>query len=374
MSLGKAGLFLGLGSLVLLARLVVAGETTPAGHADQGGVAEAEKDAKPAAGGESVEQLIEQLDSAEYDKREAACGKLAAKGKAAIAALENASANGNLEVSSRATTLLGKLLKSSDAATADAASSALKRLANGDSAAAARKAKSILDEKIGSKDAPGMNAGGGIVFGNGGGRIVINGGQLNFGGGALRTMSVKTVNGVKEINASEDGKTVKIQDDPAKGIKVELTEKENGKEVTKKYDAKNADELKKNHPSAYEIYKKYGAEQPANGVLQGVIQLQIGNVPIPGNGLPAVPLQPAAPLLGRPMVPATAPGGAAQQEKNLQVTMATRKIKSLSSQLERLQKAEACKDASPESKAELKKQISELSKQMEALRGQLGDK
>ena len=56
----------------------------------------------------------------------------------------------------------------------------------------------------------------------------------------MRTMSVKNVNGVKEINASEDGKTVKIQDDPAQGIKIEVTEKQNGKEVTKKYEARTS--------------------------------------------------------------------------------------------------------------------------------------
>ena len=56
------------------------------------------------------------------------------------------------------------------------------------------------------------------------------------------------------------------------------------------------------------------------------------------------------------------------------MAVATHLVKNLSSQLERLQKAEACKNASPESKAELKKQIDELSKQLESLRGQLGDK
>ena len=79
-------------------------------------------------------------------------------------------------------------------------------------------------------------------------------------------MSVKNINGVKEISASEDGKTVKIKDDPAQGIKIELTEKQNGKEVTKKYDAKNVEELKKKQPAGYELYKKYGDEQPGNGL------------------------------------------------------------------------------------------------------------
>jgi len=364
----------------------MAGETVPTVPADKGNVPAAEKDAKlaaasesPAAAKESVEQLIEQLDAADYETREAACGKLAAKGKAAIAAIEKAAAHGNLEVSSRATTILGKLLKSSDEATAKAANEALQHLADSDSPAAARKAKSILDKKNGLKgNAPGM---GGIVMpGNGFGQIIINGGQLNIGGGgAMRTMSVKNINGVKEISASEDGKSVKIQDDPAQGIKIELTEKQNGKEVTKKYDAKNVEELKKKQPAGYELYKKYGGEQAGNGIMQLGIQAGGGNLQIPGNAFPAIPLMPAMPAMplqpGQPLIPIPAvPAAAAPQGNNSQVEVATLLVKNLSSRLDRLQKAETCKNASPESKAELKKQIDELSKRLEDLRGQLGDK
>jgi len=359
--------------------MVVAGETVPAAPAAKENVATAEKDAKPATAGESIEQLIEQLDSAEYDKREAACGKLAAKGKEAIGALENAAANGNLEVSSRATTVLGKLLKSADEATQKAANDALQHLADGDSPAAARKAKAILDKKDGFKNNQGNGPGGIVVPGNGfGGRIIINGGQLNIGGGAaMRTMSVKNVNGVKEITATEDGKTVKIVDDPAQGIKIEATEKQNGKEVTKKYEAKNVEELKKKQPAGYELYKKYGGEQ-GNGAVQ--LNVQIGGMGvIPGNALPAIPLQPAPlqPQRLQPgqLVPIPArPAAAAPQADNQQIAVATQLVKHLSNKLEQLQKADACKHASPESKAELKKQIEELSKQLDSVRGQLGDK
>ena len=300
MSLHKGLLVVGVGSLVLLTRLVVAGETGPAGTAN----APAAKKAAPAAAGESVEHLIGQLDSPNFDEREAACGKLAAKGKEAVAALEKAAANGNLEVSSRATTILGKFLKSSDEPTEKAANEALQRLADGDSPAAARKAQSILDKKDSLKNnAPGLNGTGGIVLPGGGfgGQIIINGGQLNIGGGAgMRTMTVRNVNGVKEITATEDGKTVKIHDDPGKAIKVELTEKVNGKEVTKTYEAKDAKELKKNHPAGYELYKKYGGEQPGNGIqfqLQGNLQA-VPRFPMPFQpplpGQPPLPLQPPA--------------------------------------------------------------------------------
>ena len=48
-------------------------------------------------------------------------------------------------------------------------------------------------------------------------------------------------------------------------------------------------------------------------------------------------------------------------------------MKHLATKLEQLQKAEACKSASAEAKAELRKQIDELSKRLSDVRGQLGD-
>jgi hypothetical protein len=365
-------------SLALLAGLAPAADTAPVKQVPG-------KDAKAAAAGspaaaESIAQLVEQLDSADFGTREAACGKLAAKGKEAIPALEKAAANGNLEVSSRATGILGKLLDSSDKDTDDAALKSLHNLADGDSPTAARKAKSILEKKDGLKgNAQGMAMpGGGFVIPGGGfgGRIIINGGQLNIGGGAggfgMTTMSISNVNGVKEITATEDGKSVKIHDDPTQGIKIELTEKENGKETTKKYEAKNVDELKKNSPAGYEVFKKFGGEQ-GNGLQMNFGALNLNTFPaIPLQpGMPAIPLQPgqAMPVLPAPPLP-----GAAAQAGKRQVEAASRMLKNLTARLEALQKAEAYKDATPESKAELKKQVDELSKQLEEIRGQIGDK
>jgi len=378
MTLGKRFLLVGIGFLALFTNLVIADEPLPTAK-EQIATQSAKKEIESAAASrQSTDQLIEELDSADFETREQACGKLAALGKAAIAALEKAAANGNLEVSSRATAVLGKLLKSKDEATENAALKALEKLADGDSPAVARKAKSLLDNKNGLKNnASATNGMGGIVLpGNGfGGRIIINGGQLNIGlGGAMKTMSVKNVNGVKEIDASEDGKKVKIEDDPANGIKIEVTEKENGKEVTKKYQAKNAGDLKKNHPAGYEVYKKYGGEQPGNGVMLN-IQAGGGN-PIPGN-MPAIPLLPAMPLQPglQPLIPApAAPGALVPQANNPQIEIAMAQVRNLSHRLERLQKANVCKDATPESKAELKKEIDELSKRLHEVRGELGDK
>ena len=123
------------------------------------------KSAPQPAAGESIEQLIEQLDSAVFDTREAAGTKLAAKGVAAIAALEKAAANGNLEVSSRATNILGGLLKSPDEATENTAFKALQNLADSDSASAARKARSILEKKYGMKNnGQGIVTAGGVIM------------------------------------------------------------------------------------------------------------------------------------------------------------------------------------------------------------------
>jgi hypothetical protein len=386
---------LGFGISALLSQFAVAADNVPATPQTAGKAATAPAETKPAAGAkspaaadESIAKLIQQLDATEFAEREAACAKLAAKGKEAIPALEKAGANGNLEVSSRATTILGKMLESSDGETESAAKKALQDLADSDSPAASRKAKSILDKKDGVQNAgPNMNMpGGGIMIpGNGfGGRIIINGGQLNIGGGGfgVKTMSVRNVNGVKEIEASEDGKTVKIQDDPAQGIKVEITEKENGKETTKKYEAKNAEDLKKNHPAGYDLYKKYGGDQPGNAVqlnIQGGMNIMPGNLPfplvppaMPGQALPGQ-MQPGQALPARPMIPGQLVPGAAAPARS-QLELAAIQTKSLASRLEKLQKADAYKSATPESKAELKKQIDELSKRLDEVRGQLNDK
>jgi SSS family solute:Na+ symporter len=65
-------------------------------------------------------------------------------------------------------------------------------------------------------------------------------------------------NGVTKVDATDDGKAVKIIDDPAHGIRIEIAEK--GKEVDR-YQAKNLNELKKTG-AGYELYKEYLLERP----------------------------------------------------------------------------------------------------------------
>lgn len=342
-------------------------ESPSAAHSS--GNANAVNGVKPrdkAATSETVDRLIQQLDSADFATRETACGKLAAEGKAAIPALEKAAASGNLEVCSRALGVLDKLLKSSDEKTATAAEESLGRLADGDSPAAARKAKSILDKKngVGENNNPFGRGFGGPMPGGFGGRIIVNGGTLVIGGGGMaKTRSMSINNGVREIEASEGDKTVKIKADPAKGIKIELTDKVDGKQVSKKFEAKDVAELKKKQPEGYKLYKEYG--EGGNG---GAMQLQLGAAPLQF-GVP----QPFQLPRRNPMLPAPLPAAPAA-DISVQLDRAAARLKNMSAQLDLLRRNDAVKNAPAEKKAELKKKIEELSQRLDELKKQLDAK
>ncbi len=62
-------------------------------------------------------------------------------------------------------------------------------------------------------------------------------------------ISTRVNNGVKETEVEENDQKIKIHDDPKQGISVEITKEEkDGKDVTEKFEAKNAEELKKEAP------------------------------------------------------------------------------------------------------------------------------
>ena len=141
----------------------------------------------------------------------------------------------------------------------EAAKTAIKKLSESDHQPISRLAKEVLEPK--PQPVPQQ----GIQFGPA--QIQV---QFQVGGG--QRVQVKSVNGVKDIEAHENGRTVKIHDDPKQGITVEVTEKKDGKDVTKKYQAKDAAELKKKHPAAHKLYEKY--DQQGRGM-----QIQAFQVP-----------------------------------------------------------------------------------------------
>jgi hypothetical protein len=102
--------------------------------------------------------------------------------------------------------------------------------------------------------------------------------------GGHRNVRVTVVDGVKTIDAQENGRKIRITED-ANGIDMTITENRDGKEVSEQFQAKDAEELKKNHPNAHEVYQRY-----AGGA--GPVRIHIGQ------GF--LPIQP---LLPRPMPP-----------------------------------------------------------------------
>jgi hypothetical protein len=93
-----------------------------------------------------------------------------------------------------------------------------------------------------------------------------------------RRISIQNNNGVRAINIDEGDRKIKINDGNSQPIKIEVTKKANGKDVTEKYEAKDVDELKKKHPEAYKIYR--GWENQGNplgmqvGAAINIVQVQ----------------------------------------------------------------------------------------------------
>jgi len=229
---------------------------------------------------EQIAAWTAQLEADDYATREKATAKLVEAGKAAIPVIEKAITTGGPETGVRVISILGKHYKSDDEGTRNAATAALKRIA-GDGTQLGASAKGILAPAE-DKKAPGAQAGtvtsvqiggvGGVVQ-VGGAVVQINGGQvIQFGGagGAVTftvqavaggpqgtSVKVSSLNGVKDITVTEGGKTTKIREQANGALEVEVTEQVDGKPKTTKIQAKNTEEIKKNHPKIHELYVKH---------------------------------------------------------------------------------------------------------------------
>jgi FtsZ-binding cell division protein ZapB len=324
----------------------------------------------PPATAAEIEQLIGRLDSDQFGQREAAATQLKTLGKAAIPALRKAAVGDSLEVTCRAVDILRLLHESTDAATKTAAEAALKEIANsGHSAAAARAAAAIKPKP--KLDANGnANAGAnrlgqtqiffGAFGGNAAGGINLQG-NLALNAGVGRRMSVQNSNGVKTIEAEENDRKVKITEDAAGGIKMDVTTTKNGKEVTDKYEAKNADDLKKKNGPAYDLYKQYSSGQRGGAIAFGGAMGPgfMPNVP----GQPNIRVQP----LGGPM-PVQAFGANTIRGS---VDVATMTLKHMKMQLSNLTDKKNLESASQESRDALKKQVGQMREQLAELEKRL---
>jgi hypothetical protein len=226
--------------------------------------------------------LIRRLDANEFSQRQDASDKLAQLGSAAFPSLEQAAKSDSREVSQRSLEILKKHYQSADTPTKQAAKQSLERLAQGMGSRAGRLAEEILNPPPPLQYAPQ------VVVRPRVNRVAAANIRMNIApGGFTRRMHVRNNNGVKEIELQENGKKVKIVDDPKQGIQVEVTEKKDGKETTQKYAAKDAEELKQKHPDAHKIYDEIGKQNNGAQIRIGGAQLR---PLLPGQAIPAQPI------------------------------------------------------------------------------------
>ena len=222
-----------------------------------------------------LEKLIKQLDADQFAERQAASDELSRLGSSAFPALEQAAKSDSREASQRAIEILKKHYEGDDTPTKQAARGVLARLAADGSTRSGRQADEALNPPLPPQF-------GRTVIGQPAVRVAranirIQAPPARF----VKRMHVKNNNGVKEIEVEENGRKVKVVEDPKEGIQLEVTQKKNGKETTEKYSAKNAEELKQKHPEARKIYDE--VNKP-NG-----IQLQVGGAQLPIAPAQAVP-------------------------------------------------------------------------------------
>ena len=211
---------------------------------------------------EDVTQLVEQLDAPEFSERQEASRKLSEAGRGVFPQIEKAAEAGTREVASRGIEILRSHFQGGDDETKQAAKAALERLAKGGNPAAAQRATEALNPPPQQVGLPAGNIG------------VINPAilpiaqRMQFGvlpaaPGVGRRTTMRSINGKREVEQQEGDKITKVRDGANGGIEAEIIEKVNGKETTRKVEAKDLNELKQKEPAAAEIYERYANRRPA---------------------------------------------------------------------------------------------------------------
>lgn len=230
--------------------------------------------------GDDIPGLIKELDADAFAQRQAASLKLNALGEKAVPALIEAAKGESREASQRAIEVLKNHLESKDEALQKTARKALEDLSAGDNARTARLAKDALKPAV-----PNVATNPAIVPGAVPIRVMAGGIRIAAGapGGVGRRVTIQNANGQKTITVEEANRKIKIEDAGPGGIKMEITETKDGKETTRKVEAKDADDLKKKDPDAHKIFEEF--KQQGNA-----IQIQIGAMPgLPGAAPGAAP-------------------------------------------------------------------------------------
>jgi|GEM_PF-1959888 len=101
-------------------------------------------------------------------------------------------------------------------------------------------------------------------------------------------------NGARTIDATENGRTVKIVDGND-GITMTVTGVLNGQPATEEFTAKDYAQLKEDNPAAAELYEEYNARMGQGGILRGPIRVNGGIVVFNGPALGGIPMPLAPP-------------------------------------------------------------------------------
>jgi hypothetical protein len=234
----------------------------------------------------NLSRILEQLDAPGFADRQEASRKLSEAGKAVFPEVEKAAEAGSREVATRAIDILRRHFSGGDLETKEAAKASLERLAkSGNPAAAQRAADALNPQPMPTLPQPAI---GGInpallpLMQQRGIQIQLGG--IAAGQNVVRRTSIRTINGLREIEVQNGDKITKVKDVAGGGIEAEVTEKVNGKETTRKIEAKDLDELKKKDADVAQVYETY------NRIGRGI---QIGAMPgapgLPGAVPPPVP-------------------------------------------------------------------------------------
>ncbi len=237
------------------------------------------EDDKPAKADDGdIKRLIEQLDSDEFTKREAAAKELAKLGRPAIGALTAAAAETSSETRLRSMNILKALFNSDDAATKEAAKGALEKLGKSDNSATRRAAEKILAAPqyklpLGIWRAEGEA----VVFGGrrpivlqGGGGVTISGTGIRVGAGGQLTL-VRVSGGERRVDIIKGTGVGVLLLEGRNGIEIHVRRpQEKGDPQFTRYLAKDSKELSNKHPKIHKLYKILDAYKKTRSIIGGV--------------------------------------------------------------------------------------------------------
>lgn len=203
---------------------------------------------------ERITALVEQLQHDLFSERQAASQSLAEAGAIALPQLEAAATGRSREAAGRALDIVKRHFQNGDAALKNDAQQVLSRLSNSENAALAQRARNVLDPPRTSMLPEGF------PFPNARNMPFPNGRNIQFVPPPMtRTHMAHESNGRREVEVRENGRKTKIQTLPNGQIQFEFTEEINGRDVTRRIEAKDLNELKTKNAEAGQLYDLYDA-------------------------------------------------------------------------------------------------------------------